>query len=124
MKQHPIQTVVDDLDYWDCRVVEFSSNHFMDETQLTYEQDEHSNVVYRFLGCYKVNMDSSPAYKKDRPYKELTRAQIPFFLQDVEVFESFEEGETLTLCKISMPPISFEVLCREMLIERVGVTEK
>lgn len=124
MKRHPIQAQVEELHYWDCRVLELSSDHFMDETKLTYEDDEQYNITYRFLGCYKVNMDSSPAYKKEKPYKEFTLGQIPFFLQDVEVFETHEEGEVLTLCKISMPPISFEVLCREMTIERVDVTGK
>lgn len=41
-------------------------------------------ISHIFSECYKVKIEHAVELQKDRPSKELTRPQIPYFMQDVE----------------------------------------
>ena len=67
-------------------LLESICNYFGDEVKLVFE-DVEKDITYHFSGCYKVKIEHEIEYHKNIASKELTRCQIPYFMQDVEVKE-------------------------------------
>jgi len=99
-----IQKKINDLKYQDMRVITLECNHFADKLILVYE-DVPQNVTYKFQECYQINFNHVKSYDKLRPVKDMSRAQLPYFIQNVEVFEVEEEGIVFYKCDINMFPL-------------------
>jgi len=112
-----VQEQIDALHYWDARVLRLSCEYFADEVVLVYESSD-GNVTYKFNGCYKIVFDHALGYEKEKPTRELTYSQLPYFLQDVEVGEIVSNGMKLYACSIVMPPLSIEIWCKEIFAEK------
>jgi len=111
-----LQQRINELHYWDAAVLNLECNYFADEVILEYDDDK-DKVVYRFIGCYKVNFNHALGYVKEKPTQELTFAQIPYFLQSVIVDEIEDEQKLLT-CKLLLPPLELEIWCRDIQISQ------
>lgn len=114
-----IQEKIDLYHYWDAWVISFSCNHFADEITLIYE-DSEGNIQYKFISCYKSIFDHAVGYQKESPVKDLSRAQMPYFLHDVEVSEIELENQKFYSCKISMPPMNIEIMCTDIEVTRLS----
>jgi len=112
-----IQQKIDSLHYWDAWVLSLLCDHFADEVTLVYE-DSEGNVTYKFNVCYKTIFEHSISYEKEVPINNLTRAQMPYFLHDVAVEEVELEGRKFYSCKITMPPMTLEVWCKDIEVNR------
>ncbi|MDR2727604.1 MAG: hypothetical protein LBB56_00610 [Chitinispirillales bacterium] len=112
-----IQSRIDDYHYWDARVISLNCGCFADEIELIYD-DNDSVIVYKFDGCYKSLFEHEKIYDKDRPAKEMSFAQIPYFLQDVKVGEVSEQDIHFYTCKINMWPLTLEVWCKNIKITK------
>ena len=115
MTAKEIQGLVESLNYWDARVTSLNCNHFADEIELTYDIEEHS-VVYKFIGCYKSLFNHHKGYDKCIPVREMRLAQIPYFMQDIEIDEVLVEDIVFYTCKINMYPLSLEICCKDIKI--------
>lgn len=71
------------MQYWDARVLKFDSSFFGDEITLEYE-DTVGNVKLFFTGCTEFSFLTT-ADDRRRPIRDLTRPQIPYFLQDIGI---------------------------------------
>ena len=80
--------------YWDARVKSLDCNYFGDEVKLVFE-----------------DVEKEIEYHKNIASKELTRCQIPYFMQDVEVKELQIDSNRYMEFKINMYPIELSVLC-------------
>lgn len=105
------------MHYWDARVLSFDSIFFGDEIELVFE-DTDFNIQLSFIGCSKFSFDTSTDDRL-KPLKELTKSQIPYFLQDIEILDVQNDGLHLLNCKILMPPLNTEILCRSISIKKV-----
>lgn len=101
---------IEDSYYWDARVKSLDCNYFGDEVKLVFE-DVEKDITYHFSGCYKVKIEHEIEYHKNIASKELTRCQIPYFMQDVEVKELQIDSNRYMEFKINMYPIELSVLC-------------
>lgn len=117
MNAQEIQQKIDSFHYWDAWVLSLLCDHFADEVTLVYE-DSEGNVTYKFNGCFKTLFEHSIRYEKEVPIKYLTRAQTPYFLHDVAVEEVESEGHKFYLCKITMPPMTLEIWCKDIEVNR------
>lgn len=108
---------MDSLHYWDAWVLNLSCDHFADEVTLEYE-DLDGNVTYKFSGCFRTLFEHSVGYEKEVPVKNLTRTQMPYFLHDVEVGEVESGSQKFYSCKITMPPMSLEIWCKDIEVKR------
>lgn len=115
MKAEIVQKRIDNLNYWDARVLKLSAEYFCDEVTLEFE-DTDKNKQLHFRGCSRFNVLTDI---EDRliPIKQLTKAQIPYFLQNIEFVNAFDHGHELISCKILMPPLNLEILCTSISIE-------
>lgn len=117
MKAEKILNEIEALHYWDARVLKFDSSFFGDEITLVFEDTEF-NVKLSFMGCSKFSFVTSTD-DRTKPIRELGRPQIPYFLQDIEVTDVQSEGQSLFNCKILMPPLNTEILCKSISIEKM-----
>lgn len=117
MKAEEILSEIEEMHYWDARVIKFDSSFFGDEIILVFE-DTGFNVKLSFMGCSKFSFATSADDRK-KPLRDLTRPQIPYFLQDIEVTDVQNEGYSLLNCKILMPPLNTEILCNSISIEKI-----
>lgn len=109
---------IEDSYYWDARVKALDCNYFGDEVKLVFEDDDETDIVYHFEGCYKIKIEHYLQYAKNMPYRELARAQIPYFMQDVELKEVKANDKTYLEFTINMYPIDLYVLCEKFTITR------
>lgn len=117
MSVKEIQTKIDNLHYWDARVIELNCNYFADEIELIYEDEEYE-VIYRFTECYSSHFNHVKDYNKLRAVKEMKQSQLPYFLQDVKVGEAIESGINFYTCKIEMFPLDVEIWCKNIQITK------
>lgn len=103
---------IEDSYYWDARVKSLECNCFGDEVKVVFEDDE-KNITYFFSECYKVKIEHAVEFQKDRPSKELTRPQIPYFMQDVELKEIELCQKKYMEFKINMYPIELLIVCKK-----------
>jgi hypothetical protein len=110
-----IQQLFDKLDYCDAKVIQLNSNYISDEIELTFD---NGNVIIKckFCGCYKSIFDHEKNYKKMRPVKEMNSAQMPYYLQNIEISESMETDNLLFICKINMFPLNVEIWFSDVII--------
>ncbi len=102
---------IEEMHYWDARVISLSTNFFGDELVLVYE-DSDGDVVYRFSNCYQINYKHALDYDKEKPISEFTRAELPYFLQNVELEDYINKGVKYLKCTITMPPLELDILCK------------
>ncbi len=107
---------IEELHYWDARVLQMESSFFGDELRIVFE-DTDFNVILLFTGCSKFSFVTS-VDDRLKPLKELTKTQIPYFIQDVEITDVQIDGEDILKCNIFMPPLNVEVVCNTILIEK------
>lgn len=101
---------IEDSNYWDARVKALDCNYFCDEVKLVFEGDG-DDVAFHFEECYEIRVDHPLEYSKDIPYRELTTAQIPYFMQDVELNEVTVDKKTYLKFQINLYPITLYVVC-------------
>lgn len=109
---------IDDSDYWDARVIALDCHYFGDEVKLVYEDEDKDNgkMTYHFKECYKVKIEHLIDYPKNIPSKELKPAQIPYFMQDVELNELTLGNKKYLEFKIDMYPIDLYIVCKHLTI--------
>jgi len=106
---------IEDSYYWDARVKTLDCNYFGDEVKLIFEDNDKS-IVYHFEGCYKIKIEHDIKYSKNMPYKEITSAQIPYFMQEVELQEFKANEKTYLEFTINMYPMELYVVCERFTI--------
>jgi hypothetical protein len=106
---------IEDMHYWDARVISLTTDYFGDELVLIYE-DTDGDVVYKFSNCYQVKYNHALDYEKEKPIRDFQKAQLPYFLQNVELAEFLHKGTKYLKCQISMPPLELEIISKELLI--------
>ncbi|MDE7435441.1 MAG: hypothetical protein K2N01_06440 [Lachnospiraceae bacterium] len=103
---------IEDSYYWDARVKSLDCNYFGDEVKLVFEDDK-KDITYHFEECYKVKIEHAIGCPKDRASKELTLAQIPYFIQDVELKE-IKIGDKIHMeFQINLHPIELSIVCNK-----------
>ena len=108
--------MIDNTDYWDSRVDILECNYFSDEVKLIFKNTNYV-VTYSFKECYKVLFEHIKSYKKNIPVRDMSYAQIPYFLSEVTVDETSEQENILLTCKINMFPLNVEIWCKDIIIQ-------
>jgi hypothetical protein len=108
---------IEELHYWDARVISLTNNYFGDEVVLVYE-DTDSEVVYKFTDCYRVLYNHALEYDKEKPISSYTKTQLPYFMQNVELEDVECLDNRYIKCKISMPPLELEILCKKIEVSK------
>jgi len=113
MNRDEMQSKIESYHFWDARVLYLNCCHFADEIELAF-YDDNKEVVYNFLGCYKSLFNHVVNYDKLRPTKEMTVAQVPYFIQEINVDMVVEDSISFYVCKIDMFPLNLEIWCKDI----------
>jgi len=80
--------------WYEARILDLSCNHFADEMTMLYAKGKvgEGNIQYRFMGCYKIEMNFCITHPKEKPfedynYDELEKWSSYYWFQSVEVKE-------------------------------------
>lgn len=111
MNCNELQGLINKSDYFDSRVENIECNYFGDEVVISFNNGKKDIKIF-LEECYKVQFDHIKEYSKIKPLKLYTTAQIPFFLQDIEVTE---EGG-LYYIRINAFPLYMEINCKKVKI--------
>ncbi|SDX18538.1 hypothetical protein [Paenibacillus sp. PDC88] len=115
MEAEQLLKKIEESHYWDARVKGLSTSFFGDELDLIYEDDDRE-VVLKFSNCYQIKYNHALNYDKEKPVRELTRNQLPYFLQNIELQDCIYNGIKYFKCKISMPPLDLEILSKDLIV--------
>ncbi|WP_213421196.1 hypothetical protein [Bhargavaea massiliensis] len=121
MKAKQIQRDIEEIHYWDARLIQMDCCFFGDEVAIVFE-DTDDNIKILFTGCSAFSFKT---HVNDRlePLKELVKSQIPYFIQDIKIEDIQVEDKSLLKCQIQMPPLDVELVCTNILIERISTGE-
>jgi len=115
MSASELQKKIERFNYCDARVLHLNCDYFADEISLAFE-DDGCEVTYSFLGCYKSIFDHVKNYDKLRPVREMTLAQIPYFIQSINVDEIIEDGVNFYTCSLNMFPLYMDIWCKDIAV--------
>ena len=121
MSAKEILKTMEELHYWDTRIKTLSCNHFADEIEIIYDfhsDEENYAVKYQFLGCYKSSFEHLMNDDKCMPVKDMTPAQIPYYLQQIDLDEKFVDNVKFYRCKINMFPMDIEIWCKDIIVTK------
>lgn len=109
MNVQEILAEIEKIHYWDARVLGCDCRYYGDEVLIKIEEEyENYHQQIEFLGCIKVDIVSA---LNDRvtPIKELSRGQLPYFMQDIAVSSYMFDGTEVFVCNLLFPPASAEI---------------
>ncbi|MCY7478753.1 hypothetical protein [Paenibacillus larvae] len=115
-KSDVIQKKIDEIHYWDAEILGFDIRYFGDEITIILEDDKKNDIVIKFISCYKVDYETD-AVEREREVKTLERAQLPYFAHDIHVSD-YEPN--FVKIKLQLPPLFINIICKDVLIERVS----
>ncbi|MFP7492960.1 hypothetical protein SFC66_04150 [Terribacillus saccharophilus] len=110
---------LENLHYWDARLLNLEAKHFGDEITLIFEDNEY-NIKLSFTGCSMFKLTTS---EEDRiqPLRELSKSQIPYFIQDINITEYESKIDIpLLIVEISVPPLNIEITFTNLKIEKIS----
>jgi len=115
MKIEEMQKIIDDTDYWDCRLLDFSINYFGDEISMVIEDEEQLCYVIKFLLCYKVEYETDAKDRwKGMEVKLMNRGQLAYFVHDISLKRSMEEG--FIEVNLDLAPLFTKIICKDILV--------
>lgn len=115
--------MIDQYPYVDARAKKLDCNYFADEVILVYENSKTFDIECRFSGCFKVAFDHAKKYDKLRPVKDMTYAQMPYFMFDISVTNLIHDDEEFYCCKLDMGLLELEIWCKDVHLKKIDAID-
>ena len=106
---------------WDPKITKLYCNHFTHEVEIIHEDEEDTEIVYQFSGCFRVQFksakyitsgtNSNGIYIKS---KEPNTGQMQCLLYEIDVSIKTEDEIDYYVCDIDMNPTYAEIWCRDI----------
>lgn len=118
MKIEELQKSINDTDYWDCRVLDFSINYFGDEISIVLEDEGQLCYVIKFLLCYKVTYETDAKDRwKNMEVKEMNKGQLGYFAHDITLKKSMiDEFMEVNLV---LAPLFAKFICKDIVVTHI-----
>ena len=121
MNKRKIQEMIDGTGYWDVRIYNFTISYFGDEAVLSYYCDEKSYWEIKFKRCCEIHYETDVNRRKQKYVKDMEKAQLGYYGQNIEVIEEMEKGDYKVLIDLSIMEII--IVCKEIEVERLPIKE-
>ena len=111
------------FDGYDPKITKLYCNHFTHEVEMIHEDEENTEIVYQFIGCFRVQFKSAKYFNWMRTDengnkirgKELnTGKQMQCDLFSTDVLLKTEDEIDYYVCNINMNPTYAEIWCRDI----------
>jgi len=123
MKIEELQKNIDDTDYWDCKVLNFSIDYFGDEVNVVIEDDKQTAYVIKFLLCNKVEYETDAKNRwKEMEVKLMNRGQLAYYAHKIDLKESEEKG--FMEVNLVLAPLFAKIICKGILVNKIKYNDK
>ena len=113
-----IQKRIEQTDYWDRQVYDFSCFYFCDEVVIEFEKDDNSFYRLSLKGCTRVHVDIAEGARwHSLSIREMKQQQLGFYLQTVEINDAEIEGYVDVSMDLSM--LSASIRCSGLEITQI-----
>src|SRR5699024_3850415 len=114
-----IQNKIEDTNYRDARALEINTCLIGDDA--TIPCDTTDNIVMpSSTACSQFSFVTS-GEDRLQPLRDLTKSQIPYFIQDIKISKhKINDEKNLLKCHILMPPLRVEIVCTNIFIDKDG----
>jgi len=115
MRVSKLQEEIDNMNYWDCRVLDFTISYFGDEITVVLENDNQTDFIVKFLKCYKVEYETDAKDRwRDMEVKSMNREQLGYFAHEISIKES-SDNEFIKISLI-LPMLFAKIICKNISI--------
>ncbi|KAA0542741.1 hypothetical protein FZW96_21220 [Bacillus sp. BGMRC 2118] len=109
------QKLIDNIHYWDAKVLDLDIKHFADEIDLKCEAGE----LY-FLECYELEVKHTPKFNKEIPARQWEYKNLPYTIHEIKVVEDYSSNVTKLNVEIIMPPMFIKLTCNDIRVNKYG----
>lgn len=124
MNIEEIQKKIDEMQYWDSKVLDINSRYFGDEIEILIESEEENfcwSII--FESCYCVNYITDADWrKKFYLVKNMKDGQLGYFGQDITVEKS--KLEDFVDVHIDLTLIKLDITCRKISVKKQIISRK
>ncbi|WP_167955298.1 hypothetical protein [Anaerosporobacter faecicola] len=113
-----IQKEIDRTDYWDMEILDLKSLYFGDEIEMIIDNDDDTCWKIVFLSCFRVSYETDASWRKTSNVKNMKKAQLGYYGQDMVVSESEESDFYKVDMDLSIMTICIE--CKNVLVEKIS----
>lgn len=118
MKISTLQEQINQMEYWDSQILDFSINYFGDEVSIVIENDDESDYVLKLLTCYSVSYENDAKNRwNNLDVKNMSRGQLGYFAHDISVKES--SIENFIEIDLKLPSLFAKVTCKNIEITKI-----
>lgn len=118
MEIEKLQKIIDDTEYWDCRILDFSANYFGDEINKIIEDEKEFCYIIKFIMCYKVKYETDAKNRwKEVEVKKMNKSQLAYFAHDITANRSAESN--FIEVNVSLAPLFAQIICKDIIVTHV-----
>ena len=118
LKIDKLQQKIDDVYYWDAKVLDFNISFFGDEIIIILENDKETNFMLKFLDCYKVEYETDAVKREiDLSVKNMNRGQLAYYAHDITIQESLIVD--FIEVNLTLAPLFIKIICKDIQVEKV-----
>ncbi|MGX7418091.1 hypothetical protein ACWOFR_04720 [Carnobacterium gallinarum] len=123
MKISTLQEQINQMDYWDSQILDFSINYFGDEVSIAIENDDETDYVLKLLTCYSVSYENDARNRwNNLDVRNMSREQLGYFAHDISVKES--SIENFIEIDLQLPSLFAKVTCKNIEITKIEHADK
>lgn len=113
-----IQQKIDEMKYWDSKVLDINARYFGDELEILIESEEENMCwCLTFESCYSVSYKTDADWRtKCYLVKNMKHGQIGYYGQDITVEEN--ELENFLKVHLDLTIIILDVVCRNISVKK------
>ena len=117
MKIDKIQADIDETDYWDSQLLDFTIRYCGDEAEIIFENNDNMVYVITFFYCKNVEYTTDASNRwNNLKVREMNRLQMPYYVQDISVLEDM--NECFFEFQLNIYPIYIRIVCKNIKIDK------
>lgn len=83
-----LQAKIDQTEYWDLKILDFSANFYGDEVSIFVYNDTDTSWRISFLSCFRVTYETDATWRSIANVREMKKPQLGYYGQDITLNES------------------------------------
>jgi hypothetical protein len=113
-----MQKEIDNMDYWDCKVLDININYFGDEVTVVFENDKDTDFLIKFLMCYKVSYETDANNRWNHGCVcSMEKRQLGYYAHDITIEKS--DIEEFIEVKLVLPMFFANIICKEISVSKI-----
>lgn len=112
-----IQEKIDEMEYWDAKILDFRCLYFGDSIEIFIEDDKEFLFKMTLKQCFNVSYNNLYTIDSDTEVQDMNAKQLGYFAQDITVEKS--EQESCYKISLDLPMLFCIAECKDIIIEHI-----